>query len=47
VYTRERKHIVTKWSRVTCLASHLLLLKVFFFVVLNLIESTKRLNRDD
>jgi hypothetical protein len=20
VYTRERKHIVTKWSRVTCLA---------------------------
>jgi hypothetical protein len=29
VYTRERKHIRTKWSRGTSLASHLLLLRVF------------------
>jgi hypothetical protein len=29
VYTRERKHIGTKWSRVTCLASRLLRLRVF------------------
>jgi hypothetical protein len=29
VYTRERKHIGTKWSRVTCLASRLLLLNMF------------------
>jgi hypothetical protein len=28
VYTRERKHIGTKWSRVTCLALRWLLLTV-------------------
>jgi hypothetical protein len=29
VYTRERKHIGSTWSRVTWLASHLLLIKIF------------------
>jgi hypothetical protein len=36
--TRGRKHIGSTWSRNTCLASCLLLLKVLYLVVLNLLE---------
>jgi hypothetical protein len=42
VYTRERKHIGTKWSRVNCLALPLLLLKVLevaFLKILKVIDA--------
>jgi hypothetical protein len=38
VYTRERKHIGSIWSMVTCLASRFATAQSLLFVVLNLPE---------
>jgi hypothetical protein len=47
VYTRETKHIGTKWSKVTCLALLLVAAQSLLFECLEDYQSSQRLNNND
>jgi hypothetical protein len=47
VYTKETKHIGTKWSKVTCLALLLVAAQSLLFECLEDYQSSQRLNNND
>jgi hypothetical protein len=47
VYTRERKHIGTKWSRVTCLVSLLAAAQSLLLEALEDFQGSQHLNNND
>jgi hypothetical protein len=47
VYTRERKHIGTKWSRVTCLVSLLAAAQSLLLEALEDFRGSQHLNNND